>query len=152
MELYLVRHAHAVDEEVNPARPLSERGRRQVKALAKFFQANGAMHPAEFWHSSLVRSRETAELLAKGLGLKAPLVEIDGLEPMDDPAGLMRRLKGLAGSLAIVGHEPHLSTLAAMLLGSDNPIFVVRKSAVIALEGAGTRWQVRWHLSPELLA
>jgi phosphohistidine phosphatase len=152
MELYLIRHAHAVDEEENPARPLSERGRKQVRVLAKFLAGSGALHPAECWHSTLVRSRETAELLVRGLGLKTPLVETAGLEPMDDPAEIVRHLKGLTKPLAIVGHEPYLSTLASLLVGSAEPIFLVRKSAVIALEGAGTRWQVRWHLSPELLA
>jgi phosphohistidine phosphatase len=154
MELYLIRHAHAVDKEENPERPLSERGRKQVRALAKFLATSGALHPAEFWHSSLVRSRQTAELLAERMNLHAPLVEVAGLEPCDEPALIGRRLKGLTKPLAIVGHEPHLSALATLLIGgtSDAPMFVVRKSAVIALEGAGPHWQVRWHLSPELLA
>lgn len=154
MELYLIRHAHAVDEEENPERPLSERGRKQVRTLATFLGATRALHPAEFWHSSLLRSRETAELLARGLGLRAPLKEVPGLEPMDEPAGVIRRLKGLNAPLAIVGHEPHLGVLASRLVGGaeDSAMFVVRKCAVLAFEGAGARWQLRWHLSPELLA
>lgn len=154
MELYLVRHAHAVDEEENPRRPLSDRGRQQVRALAKFLTSSGAFHPAECWHSSLVRSRETAMLLTKALELPAKLVEVEGLEPCDEPVQIARRLKGLTDPLALVGHEPHLSALASLLVGGkpEAPIFLLRKSAVIALEGSGHRWQVRWQLSPELLA
>jgi len=154
MELFLIRHAHAVDEEENPGRPLSDQGRKQVRTLAKFFAANGALRPAEIWHSSLLRSRETAGLLARGLGLRVPLIEMPGLEPEDQPAVTVRRLKGLSEAVAIVGHEPHLGALASLLTGGRTaaPLFVVRKVAVIALEGSGIRWQVRWHFSPELLA
>ena len=154
MELFLIRHAHAVDAKEDAARPLSDRGRKQARQLAKFLGAGGAFRPAAFWHSSLARSQETARLLARGLRRKVPLVEMSGREPDDAPAAILRQLRGGNDPLAIVGHEPHLSGLASLLVGgrADAPVFVLRKCAVIALEGAGARWQVRWHLSPELLA
>ena len=34
--LYLVRHAHALDADVDETRPLSDKGRRQIMALARF--------------------------------------------------------------------------------------------------------------------
>ncbi len=154
MELYLIRHAHAVDGEDDARRPLSSRGRKQIRALTEFLASSGALNPAEIWHSPLDRSRETAQLLVDGLELDAKLIEAPGLEPGDDPADIAARLKKVREPLAIVGHEPHLSTLATLLVGgkSSVPIFVVRKSTVIALEGIGSHWQVRWQLAPELLA
>ena len=154
MELFLIRHAHAVDAEEDPARPLSNRGRKQVRVLAKFLSRSGVLRPAEIWHSSLQRSRETAELLARGLGLPVPLVEAPGLEPGDEPAMVARRLRTQEQSLALVGHEPHLSALASLLVAGrgEAPLFVLKKCAVIALERDGARWQVRWQISPELLA
>lgn len=135
-------------------RPLSKRGRRQIRALAKFLGATGALHPAEIWHSPLVRSRQTAELLAGRLGLKAPLLKVAGLLPDDKPRSVAQRLKPLRHGVAIVGHEPHLSALAALLVtGVAAPgIFVFKKCAVLALERGAARWAVRWQVSPEVLA
>jgi phosphohistidine phosphatase len=155
MELYLIRHAHALDGEDDSRRPLSPRGRKQVKALTKFLASSGALQPAEIWHSGLDRARETAELLVEGLELPAKLFEKPGLMPEDDPALLIARLNTLHEPLAIVGHEPFLSALATLLVGGGAggiPIFVMRKSTIIALEGTGSLWQVRWQLAPELLA
>lgn len=153
-ELFLIRHAHAVDAEENPERPLSDRGRKQVRALAKFLRPNGAPQPSEIWHSPLVRSRETAQLLAERLELDAPLVLVAGLEPEDEPAVIARKIEAFRHPLAIVGHEPHLSALASLLVAGPEgrATFVLKKCSVLALEGAGARWQVRWLISPELLA
>lgn len=154
MRVYLVRHAHAVDADADPARPLSARGVEQLKTLAKFLRPSGAFAPGEIWHSPLARSRETAELLAKHLRLTVPLKLVPGLEPDDDPAVVATRLKACASPVAIVGHEPHLSALATLLItGRTEPAkFTMKKSAALALEGIGPHWSVRWHVSPELLA
>jgi phosphohistidine phosphatase len=157
MRLYLIRHAHAVDADEDAERPLSAKGREQVKRLAKFLHESDALHPEEIWHSPLLRSHQTAKLLAKRLELIAPLIEVEGLEPEDDPRATALRVKNLRRVVAIVGHEPHLSGLASRLV-SHTPktsAFVLRKSSVLALErdrgGRGSRWVVRWQVSPELL-
>jgi phosphohistidine phosphatase len=154
MLIHLIRHAHALDSADDPVRPLSKRGRRQVRALARFLRAGGAFAPAAIWHSPLARSRETAELLAGRLGFAGPLVEVPGLEPGDDPRDTARRIQPLRRVVAIVGHEPHLSALASLLVtgASGPPAFVLKKCAALALERTGARWQVRWQVSPELLA
>src|SRR5882757_4017436 len=116
MQLYLIRHADAVSAEENPARPLSERGLRQVAQLVAHFLHSGTLRPGEIWHSPLTRSGETATVLAAGLNLAIPLVEQPGLEPEDDPRDTIERLAHATGDLAIVGHEPHLGALAALLI------------------------------------
>jgi phosphohistidine phosphatase len=110
--------------------------------------------PEEVWHSALVRARETAQLLAQQLRLPAPLHEMPDLRPEDDPQAAARRIRQAHRPLAIVGHEPHLSALASLLVvgAAEPPAFVFKKSAVLALEPDGRHWLVRWHLSPELLA
>ena len=154
MEIYLIRHAHAVDADEDPGRPLSRRGRSQVRTLAKFLRRSGRFQPAEIWHSSLARSRETAELLAQRLVLSAPRTQVPDLEPEDDPRALAERLKAAPKPIAVVGHEPHLSALATWLVaGKTEPAtFVLKKCSALALEGIGPHWSVRWHISPELLA
>jgi len=154
MNVYLVRHAHAVGADVDAIRPLSPRGREQVRALADFLAPSGEFQPAEFWHSPLLRSRETAELLARRLQLDVPSSLIPDLEPESDPRAAARRVRDAAHAVAIVGHEPHLSALATLLIGGKAglPVFVMKKCAVLALEGIEMHWSVRWHISPDLIA
>ena len=153
-ELYLIRHAHAVDAEEDPERPLSDRGRKQVRTLAKFLRRSGVLQPREIWHSSLARSHETAQLLARGLHLGAPLVLAAGLEPDDEPAEIARQLETIRHPIAMVGHEPYLSALTSLLVAGPQgrAMFAMKKCAALALDGSGARWQVRWFVTPELLA
>ena len=151
--LYLIRHAHALDAEVDEVRPLSTRGEQQVRALAEFLRGKDVFRPEEFWHSSLVRAQQTATLLAQRLRLSAPLSLMPDLEPEADPRAVARRIKARSRPLAIVGHEPHLSALATLLVTgrAEPPSFLMKKCAALALDGGGDFWAVRWHVSPELL-
>jgi len=157
MELYLIRHAHALAETEDPGRPLSPKGRAQVRHLARALRDRSAFAPAAIWHSPLARSRQTARLLAKALAFTAPLTEVAGLEPENNPRTLAARLKTVRRALAIVGHEPHLGLLAALLVtGTATPgLFQLRKSAVLCLEREaavpGGAWRVRWLLPPGLI-
>jgi phosphohistidine phosphatase len=157
MRLYLIRHAHAVDAAEDAERPLSRKGREQVKRLAHFLRESEVFQPDEIWHSPLQRSQQTAKLLSRKLEVHAPLIEVEGLEPEDDPRATVLRVKNLRRVVAIVGHEPHLSALASQLVSNvpKTSAFVLRKSSVLALErdrgGRGSRWLVRWQVSPELL-
>jgi len=150
MELFLIRHAHAEDTVPDAARRLSPRGRRQARALARRLRATGEFAPAELWHSTLRRARETAELLAPAAP-GAPCREVTGLCPEDDPAAVARRLARTRAPVAIVAHEPLLSALASRLVtGTADPVvFDVRKASALALTRVGRRWVVRWFLPPE---
>ena len=154
MRLYLVRHAHAVPDEDDARRPLSARGRKTVRQIAAFFRENGALQPGQVWHSPLWRARETAEILARGLGLsRKVLVETSGLLPDDDPADIVRQLAAVGEDLALVGHAPHLGALATRLVvGKGKPsAFEFKKGAVLCHERTGASWQIRWYFSPEML-
>jgi phosphohistidine phosphatase len=125
-----------------------------VRALGRFLRSSGAFLPEEIWHSPLVRSHETAALLARQLRLDVPLLLQPGLEPEDKPEMVARRLRSATRSVAIVGHEPHLSALASLLVRgrAAPPAFVIKKCTALTLEGTGRFWMVRWQVSPELLA
>ena len=58
--LFLVHHGDAVGPDVNPMRPLSDRGRLQVDMLAQNAAEHGAK-PDVIWHSGKLRARQTAE-------------------------------------------------------------------------------------------
>jgi phosphohistidine phosphatase len=153
MRLYIIRHAHAVDADEDRMRPLSSRGIAQIRALAEFLHRGAAFAPVEIWHSSLLRSRQTAESLKARMGLAAPLTLMPDLEPEDDPRAVARRVKASSHPIAIVGHEPHLSALASLLVTghAEPPVFLMKKGSVLALEGGASHWAVRWHVSPDLL-
>ena len=154
MTIYLIRHAHAVEGEDDARRPLSDKGRRQIRTMARFLRRSGRLETREFWHSPLVRARDTASLLAAAMKADVRLVEVSGIEPYADPAVLAARLKRLRRSVAVVGHEPHLSTLATLLLlgRAEQPVLVLKKGAVAALERKDGRWRLRWQVSPKEIA
>jgi phosphohistidine phosphatase len=145
--VYLIRHAHAVPAEEDPNRPLSPKGREQIAEVCAALRARQGFKPAEIWHSPLARARETAELLAAGLGLSAPLVLKPGLEPSDDPAGIAAVLAAEARDIAVVGHEPHLGGLATLLVEGPahaGAFVEFRKAGVLALLRKGKRWRPEW--------
>jgi phosphohistidine phosphatase len=145
--IFLMRHADAVSDEENPVRPLSRKGRDQVARVCAVLAKNPGFKPAEIWHSPLDRSRETAELLAKGLGLAAPLLLVPGVSPDDDPARIAAVLEAAKVDVAVVGHEPHLGVLASMMVhGPERPgvFYPFPKASVLALSREGRRWRSEW--------
>jgi phosphohistidine phosphatase len=152
MLLYLVRHGEAVPERENPERPLSARGREQVRLVAAVLRG---LEPTidRIVHSEKIRARETAELIAASLPRGAPPVEAQAdLLPDDHPADTARMIRGSAESLMVVGHMPHLSRLTSLLLGGDpdREIADLDAASVVALNRAGEVWQLRWILTPEI--
>lgn len=166
MRVWILRHAHALDAEgpgdaADAARPLSKKGRRATRALGRYIHRLGLLREAKScWHSPLVRAIETAEIFRESSRLRAPRREVSGLEHGDDPAIMARRLEKLAQPVILVGHEPHLSALATLLVsGRAQPVeFELKKGALLALErvpqrhrNGRRRWIIRWQLAPELV-
>jgi phosphohistidine phosphatase len=145
--IFLMRHADAVSDEVDPLRPLSKRGRDQVSKACAILSKAPEFKPEEIWHSPLVRSLETAELLAQGLGLKVPVLLKKGIEPEDDPSALASLLMAETRTIAVVSHEPLLGVLAAHFshTGVRHPIyFPFPKAGVVAVYREGEHWRTRW--------
>jgi phosphohistidine phosphatase len=145
--IYLIRHADAVSDGVDPLRPLSQRGRDQVARVCASLHRQGTFSPVEFWHSPLARARETAELLALGLGLTIPVLMKHGLGPDDDTTPIAAILDAETRNIAVVGHEPYLGVLASAMAKGPAPVgifFPFAKASVLALEKAGGRWRSEW--------
>jgi phosphohistidine phosphatase len=145
--IYLIRHADAVSDEVNPLRPLSAKGREQVSRVCGLLRRKAGPEPRAIWHSPLERSRETADLLARGIWLSAPLVLANGLEPDNDPSKIAAILGTEAGDLAVVGHEPNLGVLSSLLVHGPTRgtvYFPFPKAGVLALSPNGPRWKAEW--------
>ncbi len=153
MHLYLIRHAHAEDGNRDALRPLSEKGQRQIRNLCRCLRKQDAVEVEEFWHSPFRRAAQTAAQFTHRLRLPARLVEVGGLKPQDDPKAIVRRLSQMEFPVAIVGHDPHLSALASLLVtgSAEPPHFMLKKCAVLRLDRDGANWCVRWLVSPEVV-
>ncbi|MBP9088235.1 MAG: phosphohistidine phosphatase SixA [Kofleriaceae bacterium] len=119
MKIYLVRHGEAVSEEVAGSdrdRWLNERGRQHARGLAKLLRENNVELDAVL-SSPLPRAVQTAERLADGLDYFGQIVTLRALEPSAQPNVIAQQLKTYGRSVMLVGHEPNISALGAMLLG-----------------------------------
>jgi len=153
MRLYLVRHGEAVSEEVNPERPLSQRGRLDVEKMGRFLR-RAKLKVDLIWHSGKVRALETAQILGGALFVKDPPVTRQGLAPLDPIKLIENQLRKREEDLMIVGHLPFLGKLASSLVsGSSSPDLVTFQAGGVAclerLEGGS--WRLEWILSPGLL-
>ena len=152
MDCYLVQHGEATPEQDDPARPLTDRGRREVERVAEAAKRSG-VEIAEIVHSGKLRAQQTAELLAAALSPVDGLRAVAGLAPMDDPAAAGALLDRAAAPAMLVGHLPHLSRLTSLLLVGDPAREVVsfRMGAVVCVTNEQGRWWVKWILTPELV-
>jgi phosphohistidine phosphatase len=105
-------------------------------------------------HSGKLRARQTAEILAEGLGV-ARTEERAGLNPNDPVAPVAAWLSdGPHESLAVVGHLPFLERLASLLVAADERVHVVEfhnaglVHLVPKVDGEG--YCVDWALVPDL--
>ncbi len=152
MFLYLMRHGHAVSEMQDPERPLSEPGRESVRKIAGILAASFRFLPGHIYHSPKQRAAQTASLVSRTIPEAPAAVVGDGLLPMDDPGLWAERIQGAERDLLLVGHLPHLSRLASLLLLWDlnREIVDFTPGTVLCLEKTGS-WKVRWMVSPEVL-
>lgn len=162
MQLLIVRHADAGDREEfartgkpDSERPLSAKGRTQLEsvapALVRILPDIGVIVTSPY-----ARARQTAEMLRKSWQA-GPLEETDTLQPEMRPAAFGKFLAARDEDVVVcVGHEPHLSALAAWLTtGSADSYMDFRKGGACLVDfddaprkGAGS---LRWLFGPKEL-
>ena len=161
MNLYLMRHAEAVDVgergvRKDADRMLSEKGLRQVATIADFLETQG-IRPDCVVSSPLVRARQTAERLAERVAPDIAVTILDELEPGVAPEPFIRALRGRrSDSLFAVGHMPDLAYLAGTLMAATAKPFLDFKKASVAafavdgeLKAGGAVLQ--WFIRPRVL-
>jgi phosphohistidine phosphatase len=157
MEVYLVRHGEPTSEAENPRRPLSGRGREEVRRVSAA-AARMELQPAEIRHSGKCRAAQTAEIFAEALGLHAAVVAASGLAPNDDVEPVAAALAVVTQPVMLVGHLPFLSRLASLLLVGDpeRPLVQFPMSGIVCLareaSGRTRAWSLAWALTPASLA
>jgi phosphohistidine phosphatase len=163
MELLVIRHAIAEDRDEfaesgksDDERPLTDAGRRKMKKTARGLRevVGSIDHLAT---SPLVRAVQTAEIISDELDV-APAEVVPDLAPDARPEDFVRWLATHSdkGVVAIVGHEPHLSSLVSWLItGSGGSRLDMRKGGACLVSfdgepGAGTG-TLSWLMPPRVL-
>jgi phosphohistidine phosphatase len=158
MRVLLIRHAKAVPRGTSgipdDERPVTPEGEERFRAAARGL-ARIVEGPAAILTSPLPRARRTAEIAAESWG-KSRVKEVGALAD-GSLAELTRILASFAGdeTVAMVGHEPHLSGLLAHLLGAregDSLTFRKGGAALVELPGAPSKGgTLLWFIPPKIL-
>ena len=153
MKLYLVQHGEATDKNIDPRRPLTEKGKTDVGRVAARL-AQAGIRVERVIHSGKTRARQTAELLAREI---APGIEAgvsDRINPLDDAAGFDWQTACGGVDTMLVGHLPFMAKLVAYLATGEgeNTLVGYQPGSVVCLESnENGNWQINWMLRPELL-
>ena len=162
MKLVVIRHGPAGDRAAWEAegrddrqRPLTPEGKKQTrKAVAGLTTLVPSIDVLAT--SPLVRAVQTAEIVAQEYDVE--ITTVDVLVPESDPDKAVRWLRSQQSdqTIALVGHEPHLSTLVGYLLAGTSASFInLKKSGACGLElkdppkpGDGV---LEWLVTPRIL-
>jgi phosphohistidine phosphatase len=158
-ELYLIRHGVAAERGENfpddAKRPLTNEGvqklRKEAQALVELDITLDVILT-----SPLVRTRQTAEIVAAAFRNPPPIVTMASLAPGAAHHAIIEELSRQyrRHHMALVGHEPGIGELAGRLIGSRRPLEFKKGSIcridVAALPPAGPG-ELRWFLTPRIL-
>ena len=151
MDLLLWRHAEAEDGFPDLKRELTARGEKQAAQMAEWLKKH-APRNLRILASPAVRCQQTAEALGlpfetdKRLGTDSNAVSL--LAAAGWPDG------GKASAILIVGHQPTLGQIAALLLSGAEDDWIIKKGAVWWLSNhtrqRETQTVLRSAISPDL--
>ncbi|UCG61104.1 MAG: phosphohistidine phosphatase SixA [Candidatus Zixiibacteriota bacterium] len=125
MNLYLVQHAEAKSKQEDAGRSLTDKGYADIDKTAKLLSSKLRPSINVILHSGKLRARQTAEVLADYLNPAGGIRAVDGLDPKADPAVWATQLKSITENVVLVGHLPHISRLASLLLCGETERTVV---------------------------
>lgn len=133
MELYLLRHGkaqeHATTISGDAKRQLTEVGKKELEVIAKAIK-NLEIEVDDIFSSPLTRAKQTAEIVKKYLNNNKNSIKIwTELKPEIDTEKTISKLSALKpdSSVLLVGHEPHLTSLIAMIVSNDSSLDILLK-------------------------
>lgn len=154
MQAFLLRHAEAVDETLalrDPARHLTDTGRRQARAIGDRLRWHDCV-PTHIWASPLVRAIQTAELVAASLHTEIAVEALPALAPDASPRAVPPALAQLGRDaiVILVGHEPSLSAVGALLVGQPDFEGLAKAEAARIVDGS-LRWRFAWNADAPII-
>ncbi|MDO8898640.1 MAG: histidine phosphatase family protein [Bacteroidales bacterium] len=142
--LYIIRHAKSswdYPELSDHERPLIEKGRKRTRKVIEYLKKQAA-RPDFIISSSALRARETADLIAEGLGIDKDLVKTDPSLYHTDANQIFTQFADLSDrfqEVMIVGHNPAFTNFSNLFLVP--PIDWLPTSAVVCLEFETDKWE-----------
>ena len=153
MKVYLVQHGEAEPKNIDPTRPLTERGRQEVRHVATFAERLG-LKVHQIRHSDKTRAEQTADILGEALSPPGGVVAVSGLAPLDDVQPVADALAREQQPVMFVGHLPFMARMTGLLVTGDPdcPGVQFRNGGIICLayEEEKESWLVAWVLTPEM--
>lgn len=152
MRLYLVQHGEAASKDVNPDRPLTEKGKADSQKTASFLKKAGIL-VNNIWHSTKTRAIETASIFAKDLAAER-VEQKDGLAPNDPVDNIFSSIARREEDIMIVGHLPFLQKLASLSLTGFEANGIVQLSmagCVCLKRDENSKWVLVFAIIPDLL-
>jgi phosphohistidine phosphatase len=150
MDLVLWRHAEAEDGIHDSARALTKRGRKQAAQMAKWLSER-LPGDAAILVSPARRTLQTAEALDRAHEVSERVGTGASAADMLAAAGWPER----GGTLVVVGHQPTLGNVAALLLSGETSDWSIKKGALWWITGRLREGRVqvtlRAAMAPELL-
>lgn len=160
MNIYIIRHAITEDEgpeKEDNQRSLTGKGAKKMRQIAKGLRNLGVDFDL-ILSSPYLRAKETAEILADVFKIKQEIAYSDHLIPAGDPELLIAEIneKYTVDTIAIIGHEPQLSTLISLLAAQASPIEItLKKGGVCRLTADdlhhNRRATLEWLITPSML-
>jgi phosphohistidine phosphatase len=158
MELYVLRHAMAVDQEHtdrDAERMLTTEGRERLRRSTRCWDGLGVTVDL-ILTSPFLRARQSAEVAAVALGMAGGIEVCPALSAGASPSAIVRAIAERCQEdhrVMIVGHEPDLGRLVSVLVcGDDGAGFRMKKAGLtkLAVDGleVGRCAVLEWHLWP----
>lgn len=153
MRLYIVQHGDALPKDVDPDRPLSDRGRADIRGLTEYL-SNNNVQIAQILHSGKTRARQTAEILRSLLKSHSQIQEGRGLAPNDSPEAFLHQLRDPEKDTLVAGHMPFVArTVSQALTGApDRQLVEFIPGSVAGIErSADSSWRLFLFARPGFL-
>ena len=156
MKILIIRHGIAAQQTAKSSdetRKLTKEGRQKLKKAAQGLQS--LVDQIDLIATSpLRRATQTAELIGEAYhGTR--IVQIAALSPGRPPAALLEWLNAHppTATVALIGHEPHLSTVLCWLMTGLQESFVTLKkggAAMLEIDGPASagRAKLLWLMKP----
>ncbi|MCX8011863.1 MAG: phosphohistidine phosphatase SixA [Desulfobacterota bacterium] len=153
MKVYLIQHGESLTEEVDPTRPLSEKGQKDSVKIAELLKKL-EIKVSVIYESGKKRATQTAEIINSKISSLKGIIQRNGLAPNDPVSPWVGELHNKGEEdIIIVGHLPFLSRLTSRLLNKkeEEEIVAFTPGGVVCLERfKDKQWWIRWMVLPEL--
>jgi phosphohistidine phosphatase len=155
MKLYMMRHGEAINDALSPGKPLSAKGRDEVRKISALLKSKN-VEISGILHSGKLRAIQTSKIIADNQSVNVRCEQKDYLDPYGSVDSAVSEISGLRDersdfSLMIVGHLPFLRELTRALTRSNSITESINfcTGSLICLEkGPGNTWKYSWSASP----